>query len=1136
MSSTKSYQKFEVLTAPLQGSNLIEASAGTGKTYSIAILVLRLLLEKKLLIQEILMVTFTKAAVAELEERIRIFVRAANRHSRGEEISNGMIRDLVDQAIKKLGKEEVQQLLNSAVINLDETSVMTIHGFCQQTLNEFAFETGQLFSAELVENTTSILEEEIQAFWRTHITSIRTDLLKNLIQQNFNQSGIAAILNGHLSGKNYIFYNEDEKYEFGEQKQQEFFDLISIAEKDKIELEDELVSYIQQNAENIKVLCEGNTYAKNSLLPYVDNPNVFIKEFIGKKDTGYANKLFPEIVEQIPAILEKRKELEEYVQQCLNYLYSFAIQEIVQNIEKHKISHNLLSFDDMIFNLHKSLVGRENLRLEEELQNKYKAVFIDEFQDTDKLQFEVFRKAFQGKSILFYIGDPKQSIYGWRKADIATYFKARNEVDNLYSMNVNYRSTHRLIEALNRFFLPEEDFDTFHFSDSKERFDYHRVDAPEDDGKGKLVLNGEECVPVSIRTCKTKPAVSSDLTDIILDLLTNEKHSIYDSETKMQRKIRPSDIGVLVRANKDGLNIKAELSKVGIPAVTVSEAKILESAEAKELIYILDSMVNPTRSKVNRALLSSFLQRSSLDILNVDEDKTTQQFRGYLDHWKLHGVYSTLMDFISDFGIQQNLIAAHTENGERIITNLFHLVEILYKTENRQNLSPVEVVDWLKVNVQKEDNSGDEKEQRVENDEDAVKIVSIHKSKGLQYNIVFAPTLDFNYNKKRDVISFRNENGEYVTANKSQVSEEDKILHELQDEQENRRLLYVALTRTVYKCFIHHSESGNKSSTLRTFLDKTNYDGSFIEELELIQVEEGLLYVPSKTQAQNHPILQNFHLKENYWQQMSYTRLAASGEWKMKDVFTESENAYDRFIFKDLRKGAKTGNFLHYIFENLDFIQSGSWENVIGRAMRRFVPNENADFQANIIKLVDEVMNASIKTEEETILLSSLPRSKCLHEMEFDFPVDLFTPRDLEQLLDSGILISSDFFVQIEGMMNGKIDLFFEHNAKYYILDWKSNYLGPNLSDYSKEKVEEAMSENNYHLQYLIYTYAVQKYLKQRLGVKFDYERDFGGAIYLFVRGMRKNQETGVFYHKPAQNQLAILDKIFQRKETQITV
>ena len=158
MSSTKSYQKFEVLTAPLQGSNLIEASAGTGKTYSIAILVLRLLLEKKLLIQEILMVTFTKAAVAELEERIRIFVRAANRHSRGEEISNGMIRDLVDQAIKKLGKEEVQQLLNSAVINLDETSVMTIHGFCQQTLNEFAFETGQLFSAELVENTTSILD------------------------------------------------------------------------------------------------------------------------------------------------------------------------------------------------------------------------------------------------------------------------------------------------------------------------------------------------------------------------------------------------------------------------------------------------------------------------------------------------------------------------------------------------------------------------------------------------------------------------------------------------------------------------------------------------------------------------------------------------------------------------------------------------------------------------------------------------------------------------------------------------------------------------------------------------------------------------------------------------------------------
>ena len=1137
MSTTPNYQPFDVMNVPLLDSNLIEASAGTGKTYSIAILVLRLLIEKKLPIQEILMVTFTKAAVAELEERIRLFVRDAYRFSCGQEIKNTSIKELVSAAIEKESLEEIQQLLKSATLNLDETSVMTIHGFCQQTLNEFAFETGQLFSAELVENDGRIREEEVRNFWRTHVTSFQTELLRSLLQLNFSQQELNGILKNHLEGKNYIFYDQNVKYEFGQEKQSEFFKDISLQKELATNSENDFFQIIIQNADSLKSICEKNRYARNSLLPFISDPSLFLEKynFLVNKNTTYAIDLFPELLEKLSVLNQNKENSQKAVEKCVSYLYSFAIQEIEKNIEKHKITHNLLSFDDMIVNLHKALVERENPRLEEELQKKYKAIFIDEFQDTDKLQFEIFKKAFQDNSLVFYIGDPKQSIYAWRKADIETYFKARAEVKNLYSMNYNYRSIGNLNTALNRFFLPNEDFDTFHFldNDKEKRIDYHPVSTPDEDSKGVLLLNQTEPVPLVVIKRPNNGEIYADVANRVLDLLTNSNHQIFDKETHSMRRILPSDIGILVRKNKQGIAIKNVLSEKGIPAVTLSDDQILKSEEAIELIYILDSFINTSRSTVNRALLTSIVGKKSKDIQNLDEDVAIQLFKDYYDYWKLKGIYSTLMNFINDFGIQHRLISAYGENGERIVTNLYHLLEIIYKAEHRQNLSPVEVLDWLKINVQKEEGSEeDERELRIENDEDAVKIVSIHRSKGLEYNIVFAPTLDFNY-YEFDVLNFRDENGKYITAKRNQIDDETFKMHKMQEEQENRRLIYVALTRAVYLCYVHRANNSHYSkSSLSHFISDENYLDNYYEESGPIEISPDLKYNPSLQLEPNHPILPEIKLQNNNWISMSYTRLAGSNEWKVKESLKEFEDDYDRFIFKELRKGAKTGNFLHFIFENLDFTKNESWKFIIDRAVKRFVPTESEEFQNQILNMVDVVMNSSLQTDSDEFKLSSIPRNKCLHEMEFDYPVSLFSPRVLETLVENGILISNEFYQQIEGLMNGKIDLFFENNNKYYILDWKSNYLGPRISEYSTENIQNAMSENNYHLQYLIYTYAVQKYLGLRLGSDFNYERDFGGVFYLFVRGMRKDQNSGVFFHKPSQSQLNILENIFQSQES----
>ena len=1134
----QNYTPFKVKTVSLSGSNLIEASAGTGKTYSIAILLLRLLLEKKISITEILMVTFTKAAVAELEERIRLFVRDADRFAKGEIIEDSLIKELVDKAKSEIGEEEVRRVLSSAVLNLDETSVLTIHSFCQNTLNEFAFETNQLFHAELVQDMGSMIEEEIQKFWRKNITTIQLDLLHALIEVGLTQAGIMAIVKEHLNGKSYFSFNPSEPYYFGSKKQKEFLEVISISKLKKEEANNSLINYLSENKNDTESLCTTDANAKKHLLHLLLKPEEFLRAIRLKSGTKYVQKLFPELLEKIKLADEALEDYIESTEKCLDYLYSFAIKEIILGIRKFKLSNNQMGFDDLISNLHSALVDRENNDLKLLLSAKYKAVFIDEFQDTDKMQYEIFHKAFHDASILFYIGDPKQSIYAWRKADIATYFKARTDVDEKYSMNVNFRSTKALIDAMNQFFLPkleEGQFDTFYYGEAaaEDRIDYHPVDAPKTEDKGQLIINGQECVPITFNNLPNKPAIAESIGNQILDLLINPNHSIADAKTKQPRRILASDIGILVRAKKDGFILKNTLSKLGIPAVTVTDAKVLDSEEALHLLYVLDAIINNTRSKINRALLSSFTNWKTEMVLKLNEDVVIQKFRAYKEKWRVHGIYAALMDFISDFKVQQKLIDQHAENGERILTNLYHLLEILYKTESRQHLSPIELLDWLKRSQIKEAD-GDEMEQRIENDEDAVKIVTIHSSKGLQYPIVFAPYLDFNYNTKADIVSFRDEeSGVYKVAKTKQLTEEQLAAHKRQDEQENRRLLYVAITRAVFKCFIYKNLF-YKDSTLSIFQNAIQ-ESKVLQESDLIKEEhpvfnhQDVIYTAQQVQTQKALFADPFNLSGNNWMRMSYSGLAAKNEIAIKDRYQATKEGYDYFIFQELQKGAKTGNFLHFIFENLDFSKMDAWPFVVQKAMNRFLPTVEEHFENKVQQMLTHVFQATLSTQQISFPLSIIPPANCIHELEFDFPVSLFTPGVLSDLNANGIAITDKIWGQIEGIMNGKIDLFFEHDNKYFVLDWKSTYLGPDVRNYDSASLLEAMGEHNYHLQYLIYTLAVKKYLETRMGATFDYERDFGGVFYLFVRGMRAEKESGVFYIKPELGLVDRLEKVFSQ-------
>ncbi|MBO9564152.1 MAG: exodeoxyribonuclease V subunit beta [Niastella sp.] len=1135
MNGAKQYIDFNASTAPLRDSNLIEASAGTGKTYSIAILVLRLVLEEVVPVKEILMVTFTKAAVAELEERVRLFIRSAHKYAGGHTIDDKNISALVQQAIDTRGEEAIQQQLRDSVLFLDETSVLTIHSFCQQTLNEFAFETFQLFGAEMQPDLTPVIEEELNKFWRKHVTT----LLPRLLQQVWHEelrSNILEVLKNQLSGKKYPGFQEGTRYSITRAQQDAWDQQLSALHEKKLALEQELLAYVAANAAKLQAICEDDRNAKKTFLPCVASPKDFIAMVREKRSkAAYVARLFPEIIQRMDAIDAVEASIVPVIQAVYQQLCYVAIQEAGEGIALFKERNNVLGYDDLISNLHHALTNRNSAQLVKLLRKKYRAVFIDEFQDTDRQQFEIFDTAFGEDTTLFYIGDPKQSIYAWRKADIFTYFKARDAVKHVYSMNHNYRSSERMIHAMNTFFLPEPGFDTFYFKEADNAILYMPVESPVPNAKGEL-LRGKAIVPAfTIYSVPNSKTLLEGVAAQVANLLQDASYLIHKKD--QQRRVIPSDIGILVRTGKQGKDVKAQLAQLGIPSVTIDDARVLQSEEARYLLYLLDAIARPDRASINRALLSPFTGFDSDHIPSLNDAAVLELFTSYKKRWQDDGVYTALMDFVADFNVKQVLLSPQSVNGERIITNLFQLVELVHQAENRKGLSMQELLSWLQRGIDGMSAEGDEYTQRMESDDDAVKIVTIHKSKGLEYNIVLAPFLDFVDNKDRNFVSFRDPvSGDYVGAESTQLSPEQLGWYAEQAEQENRRLLYVAITRAVYACYVYRNTySYYKASTLAMFVNALkDTDDSLIALKSEVPAAPATRYRQvSHLQTLAPAASIHFTLKEENWRKMSYSMLAAKPDQQVPPRSFPLAQEYDNFIFHLLRRGAKTGNFLHFIFENIHFSDDSRWDKWLGEAIRRFVPGQEEIYLPLLREMLNQVLFTNIGGEDEPFTLSDVNWNKRMTELEFDFPVPAFPLNDLHGLSDDQVSILIRNFQglpenKLEGMMNGKIDLFFEHAGRYYVLDWKSNYLGNDLQDYAPLALARAMNENNYHLQYLIYTVAVKKYLESRLP-RFDYATQFGGVIYVFVRGVRAGRDSGIFTHKPSLEKIQALEGIITR-------
>ena len=860
-----------------------------------------------------------------------------------------------------------------------------------------------------------------------------------------------------------------------------------------------------------------------------------------------------------------------------------CIRYLEKRMEEWKAKRGLLFFDDLLSLTAKAVANQDQDgdALRAGLRDSVDAALIDEFQDTDPVQFEIFSKLFgeMGEHWLYLIGDPKQSIYRFRGADLEAYFEFAKKTKAVkYSLDTNFRAVTPLVESINAFF--SNSIEPFLHQelpfvpvkpDRAGKADKEKTYAEENEGKPAFVIRELDWI-------KEKEPKADEARRAIRKDMANEIYRILSTGTIGGEKVRAQDVAVLVRSNPDARNVWKYFRKRGLAAVVFTDVSLFESPEAKELLWVLEGLVNARNERaIKRALATGLLGMTSKDFqLWQDEpakwDEWVGRFREYHETWRKKGIYVALRElFRKTRAIPQNL---RRPDGERRVTNFLHLAEVLHQATSTNPLAPSSLVVWLRTRMEQRDVSNDEYQLRLESQSESIRILTVHKSKGLEYPIVFLPGLSFLSGKKGDDFKYHQEDGKLVVDLKKTAGEDAQALGKLEEEQEDARVLYVALTRSAARCYVYHapvkiSEKARVPAQVRmmrswglpagedesegsgpqegngmgeavgpwvaglrgqadygTFLgDQPDFDGE--GNLAIEDAEEDALQAQRWDSTRKMPwgkIVESF---SGLSKQVGFDGRDLDGITEEKELQHDFLGEEKTPIFK-FPAGANAGSFMHDVFEYLDFSDSSNWEDFIEGKLRDH-QYDSKKWTPVILGMVEQVMGTEL---EPGLSLSKLETGDRMEEMEFHFPMAPgFLPELSDSLPESSILkkylgrLNREDYRKMEenGYLNGLIDLIFRANGKYYILDWKSNKLGGSAEGFGEKEMEKEMLTHHYVLQYHLYVVATHRFLSSRMN-DYSYERNFGGVYYLFVRGMNVGSGNGIYFDLPDLETVRILE------------
>ena len=983
MSTQIQLKNLNAATISLSGRHLIEASAGTGKTYNITRIYLRLLLERELKVEEILLMTFTKDATQELRGRIDAFIREALTNWKTLCKEDSYFQTISDNLSgnEKESFDKIQFLLKRALLFLDEAAIFTIHGFCQRALTQHAFASGLPFNANMSTNSNDLILEACQDWYR-QLAKQNSDAFALVSQFWLTPASFVSSFAKAIAHKTELSVLDvqtlvDKFTLLAKQANSAITADINvvneglIAHKKADEQEKRAGELVKLQAW-LEQLSDCTT--EQALLSAIQEkmPDYLLN---GNRHPKAFKAALAEILQSSKKIKTDVKDLAKNINKAKAYqIVRTAIYQIRQQVQQAKEQHNVLDFDDLINTLADCLRNEEDKRLAQTILAQYPVALVDEFQDTDPQQFSILQgiyyqnprqqtpeaKAQQVNdkavnSALYLIGDPKQAIYGFRGGDIFAYLNARNDCDYHWLMDTNWRSSPDMVEGYNQVFLGDGTNTVFGYGIPYQSVKAGKVNKqPDNEVSNQLTersdqhkalqfihFSGEEDVSKQ----SVRPLMATWCANEIVQLLTTTDD-------------KPQDIAILVRDGREAADIKQALLAANLASVFLSDrANLFHSEQAQQLISVLKGILAPEDERYYlNALASGLLGFDAVALYELQQDEMAYQtlkfsFFDYRNQWQRQGFIAMAITLMH----QHFKIAL--EDKDRALTNLLHLFEIL-QSASQKFLQPQELLYWFEQQCSLDNNASNsdvEAEQRLESDGDLIRIVTQHGAKGLEYPIVFIPfatrhkdPLKFG-NKSVSYIEYHNEQGQLCLS--LDGDEQSKAAMANEAYAETIRLLYVAITRAENRCYVFTTPfdkyalsplgktlqwqaEHDITQSLQQLMAKSphtidikqvNFDTIDIDVFQQINLDLSELSTPSVSKFQGKI--------ERDWWLSSFSALSRNlrhSGVSTPDRDTEllarlgiTVNNQTKLLLRfQLAKGAHSGNLLHDILEHSDFASS----------------------------------------------------------------------------------------------------------------------------------------------------------------------------------------------------------------------
>ena len=1188
---------FDPRTMPLDGLRLIEASAGTGKTFSLAGLYLRLLVEQRLTVREILVMTFTRAATQELRERIRARLVAAARIATDPAIANPEHpEDALTLDILAASDEERPALarrLRDAAARMDEATISTIHGFAQQAAADNAFDGGLPFDRGEQVDDTALFRETAADYWRSQTIGEPAARANAFLQLWGSPEALFDALRPALQQPHVTLAGPDTatiqaRTDDLRQRWQTEGDalrelLLQAEAEDALLKSGDLHKAVEAHGGMDAVLTLLDHGIAGTAVGYAALPG-WLADFGDAAGVRRHIKKAPADKWCQPHTLPLTGELAAL--QPLGRLAALrdALETVRTESLRRKRDRRQFSFADMIEALHDAITDPDGGdHLAAALHETWPWALVDEFQDTDPLQYAILQRIYRGRDRggLLMIGDPKQAIYAFRGGDVFAYLDAARDADGCYHLDTNFRSTGDVLRAVQTVFETPGD-DAFLIPGIR----FQAVEAGRRDGDRVISVHGDPLPAMTVWPFDASSDNKGDTEAALLEAAVTRIHALLDTPATVTTDsgdaapVRPRDIAVLVNTNQQATAAQQALSRRGIAAVCLHQASVFTSDEALDVLRVLQAAATPADESSLRAALTTPLFGYVLgELIALTEDESAWQtvverFQAAHERWHRHGVLAMLQPLLQ--AAAPRLLTL--DDGERRMTNYLQLGELLQNAAG-ETFGMNGLIQWLDDarNNPERSETGEAEQLRLESDDALVRIATVHKVKGLQYRIVFlpfAPFLGATGNPDKPPRSFHDDQHraclDYGVADAAGRAIRERRAEAI-------RLLYVALTRAEQACYLPWgAATGVENGALAWLLHGP--DGAAPDQwsrarkapdwvgAETVQSRLGELAgraggaiavepLPEPMPAgQRLPLppppeggpRRDAIMPRPDWSVYSFSRLVSGSRHTTNTAGADDETPDPERPQPAPRRielrGPQFGTAIHDMLEAMDFAAWPQPDDAAVSAhhdwMAGHLRNAGVALPQRPAPLLDAIGGMLSHTAHAPLPgtgpLAAIPDTQQRREMEFFLGLSgSRVAAVIDRLTAAGYAtaLPADRRAQtLRGLMHGFIDLIVAVDGRYYIIDYKTNDLGAEAGAYQPDGLQTAVRHGHYDLQYLIYTLALHRHLARSLP-GYDPAEHLGGVHYLFVRGMTGEDAAGVFTDHPPADLILALDRLFAGEE-----